>query len=122
MSSNYTLTNLYPRNTDIDASLSQLSHRSEMTAEEKKQENLRKREAAKRREAELKAQGIYPDKAKTKSDNFFRYPERYGEGISLALYRSITRDLGRQISTMQLHAGRRNERIEAEHIAMDTHK
>ena len=96
--------------------------RSEMTAEEKQQQNLRKREAARRREAELKAQGIYPDKTKTKSDHFFRYPERYGEGISLALYRSIARDLGRKISQMQLSAGRSGQRIEASQIAMDTHK
>jgi len=51
-----------------------------------------------------------------------RFPELSTEKISLATARVLIRELGRQTSGFMLAAGRRNEVLDADEIAIDHHR
>ena len=96
--------------------------RSEMTAEERKADNQRRKDYKARRTAENRQKGIYPEKSKAKSEHIFRFPEFSTEKISLATSRVLIRELGRQTSTFAREAGQRGQILNADEIAIDHHR
>ena len=51
-----------------------------------------------------------------------RYPEKSYQGISLALYRVICRELGSRVSTLAIEAGRQKRGMTAEDVALKGYK